>query len=146
MASAEEPAGGRLGVDAVDRNDLGLTGGSALDPHRRPGHLEPLGQEPDQGLVGCPVDGWGGEADADRVAVRPCHLGARSAWLHAYAEADAGRRWIDQRYDSTKPRTSVRTSQATSGLKSSMPTGGRMRRIGWMSQSVSAMARRIHGR
>jgi hypothetical protein len=146
MASAEESAGGRVGVDAVDRDDLGPAGGSSLDPHRRPGHLEPLGKEPDQGLVGRSVDRRGGEPDTDRVAVRPRYLGARSPRLHAHTETDAGRRWIDQRYDSTKPRTRVRTSQATSGLKSSMPTGGRMRRIGWMSQSVSAMATRIHGR
>src|SRR5215211_7573815 len=48
--------------------------------------------------------------------------------------------------DSTKFRTRVSTSQATSGLKSNIPNGGTMRRIGSMSQLVSAMTGLIQGR
>jgi hypothetical protein len=39
---------------------------------------------------------------------------------------------------STNPRTTYSTSQATMGLKSKIPTGGRSRRIGSISQLVSA--------
>lgn len=44
----------------------------------------------------------------------------------------------------TNPRTTYKTSQATIGLKSIIPIGGRIFRIGSMSQLVSAYTGRIH--
>ena len=68
---------------------------------------------------------------ASRLSASPWGRRSRSARRAAAPARGAGsRRRLDQSNASTKPRTSDRTSQATSGLKSIMPTGGRIRRIG----------------
>ena len=113
--------------------------GASHDGEPRRGDAQPGREEAQQLGVGRTVDRWRGDADFHRVPVPARHRGRARA--REDVERDRAHR---QMTDMRNCRSSHKTSQATSGLQSNMPMGGRTRLIGPTSQSVSAYAGRIH--
>lgn len=108
----------------------------------------------DQRFVGRAVHRWRRESHLERASVNAGELGLGGAWLHPDPETNAGGSGRDRRHGArfaapqimptTNPRITHNTSQATMGLKSTIPIGGMIRRIGSMIQSVKKATGRIH--
>ena len=77
-------------MDALDHDQLLASGGAGDEAHGPAGDPELLGQDADEGLVGGPFDGRGGDTDAEgAVHDAVDSVGCRS-WCESDGEADVG--------------------------------------------------------
>jgi len=106
-----------------------MTGG---DGHGAAGNGQSLGEKPHQLLVRRSVNRRRRQPDLQGVAVAACHVGGASARNDMHDER--GRQNPSPRISSHL--SAMRTTIATMGLRSNIPTGGTTRRIGSTSQSV----------